>query len=118
MNGIPITPATARMIACDAAIIPAVLGGDSEVLDLGRKTRTWSPAQRRALRLEDKGCRWPGCQAPLQRCRIHHLLFWALPRPHRHDQRAHLCGFHHWLVHHTRWRIGKDQHNRIRIWRE
>jgi hypothetical protein len=47
------------MIACDAGIIPAVLGGHGEVLGLGRRTPTWSPAQRRALRIEDGGCRWP-----------------------------------------------------------
>ena len=118
MNGLEITPNTARMIACDAQIIPAVLGGDSEVLDLGRKTRIWSAAQRRALRLEDKGCRWPGCQAPLERCRIHHLIFWALFGRTDKINGVHICEFHHWLVHHTRWRIHKDKHNRIRVWRE
>ncbi|HTW20615.1 MAG TPA: DUF222 domain-containing protein [Mycobacteriales bacterium] len=118
MNGIEVTPATARMIACDAGIIPAVLGSHGEVLDLGRKTKTWSPAQRRALRLEDRGCRWPGCQAPLERCRIHHILFWS--RSGRTDKKngIHICEFHHWLVHHAQWRISKDDNNRIRVWRE
>src|SRR6202044_2331841 len=72
LNGFEITPRTARMLACDAGIIPAVLGGHGEVLDLGRKQATWSLAQRRALRIEDGGCRFPGCQAGLDRCRIHH----------------------------------------------
>ena len=118
MNGIDITPKTARMIACDAGIIPAVLGGEGEVLDLGRKTPTWSPAQRRALRLEDKGCRWPGCQAPLERCRIHHCIFWSRGGHTKTKVGVHVCGFHHWLVHHTNWRISKDEHGRIRVWRE
>jgi len=118
MNGTPLTPATARRIACDAGIIPAVLGGDSEVLDLGRSTRTWSPAQRRALRIEDKGCRWPKCQAPLSRCRIHHQIFWALLGRTDKTNGIHLCELHHWVVHHTRWRIRKDEHNKIHIWRE
>ena len=118
MNGIDITPRTARMIACDAGIIPAVLGGQSEVLDLGRKTPTWSPAQRRALRLEDKGCRWPGCQAPLERCRIHHSIFWTRGGHTNTKLGIHVCGFHHWLVHHTNWRISKDAHGRVRVWRE
>jgi len=118
INGTPITPATARMIACDAQIIPAVLGGNREVLDLGRKTPTWSPAQRRALRLEDQGCRWPRCQAALFRCRIHHQIFWS--RGGSTDKRdgIHLCELHHWVVHHTRWRIRKDHHNKVHIWRE
>jgi hypothetical protein len=44
----PITPQTARRIACDADLIPAILGGDGSILDLGRSQRTWSTAQRRA----------------------------------------------------------------------
>lgn len=73
LNGRAITPNTARMIACDANIIPAVLGGQGEVLDLGRAQSTWSRAQRRARRVEDRGCTWPRCQAGLERCQIHHI---------------------------------------------
>jgi hypothetical protein len=36
IGGVPISPATARQLACDADILPVVLGGDSEVLDIGR----------------------------------------------------------------------------------
>ena len=107
------------MIACDAQIIPAVLGGHSEVLDLGRSTRTWTRAQRRALRLEDRGCRWPGCQAPLHRCRIHHEQHWVQDHgPTDKTNGIHLCPFHHWTVHHTRWRIHKDIHNQVTVWKE
>ena len=119
MNGVAITPNTARKIACDAQIIPAVLGGHSEVLDLGRSTRTWTRAQRRALRLEDRGCRWPGCQAPLHRCRIHHEQHWVQDHgPTDKTNGIHLCPFHHWTVHHTRWRIHKDIHNQVTVWKE
>ncbi|MGH3468074.1 MAG: DUF222 domain-containing protein, partial [Thermocrispum sp.] len=55
-DGTPISIGQARRIACDAQIIPAVLGGDSEVLDLGRTHRLVTPAQRRALNLRDRGC--------------------------------------------------------------
>jgi hypothetical protein len=101
-NGRPITPNTARMIACDANIIPAVLGGRSEVLDLGRSQPTWSRAQRRARRLEDQGCTWPSCQAGLERCQIHHIHEVASGGPTDKDNGTHICQFHHWLVHHTR----------------
>jgi len=60
----PLSGAAARRLACDAQIIPAVLGADSELLDLGRARRTASPAQRRALRLRDRGCVGPGCDRP------------------------------------------------------
>ena len=117
MNGLEISPATARMIACDAGIIPAVLGGASEVLDLGRKTPIWSPAQRRALRLEDRGCRWPGCKASLDRCQIHHLDHWTHGGHTKTTNGLHICRFHHWLVHHTNWQISKDHQGQIRVWR-
>ena len=38
-----------RRLACTAGILPAVLGGNSEVLDLGRTRRLFSAAQRKAL---------------------------------------------------------------------
>ena len=117
MNGFEISPSTARMIACDAGIIPAVLGGAGEVLDLGRKTPLWSLAQRRALRLEDGGCRWPGCKASLDRCQIHHDDHWAHGGHTKTKNGLHICPFHHWLVHHTNWRIHKDHQGRIRVWR-
>ena len=117
MNGQPITPTTARMIACDAGIIPAVLGGDGEVLNLGRRQSIWSPAQRRALRLQETGCRFTGCKAGLERCRIHHIEHWAHGGNTDHGNAVHLCKFHHWLIHHTNWQISKNQHNKIQVWR-
>jgi hypothetical protein len=117
ISGQPITPNTARMIACDAAIIPAVLGGDGEVLNLGRRQPTWTPAQRRALRLEDSGCRFPGCHAGLERCQIHHIEHWAHGGATDKQNGVHLCKFHHWLIHHTNWQISKNQHNKIKVWR-
>ena len=59
-----LTPATVRRLACEADIIPAVLGTDSEVLDLGRTRRLVPPALRLAAWLRDAGCTWPGCTVP------------------------------------------------------
>ncbi|NUT37411.1 MAG: DUF222 domain-containing protein, partial [Hamadaea sp.] len=59
-----LTPATARRLACDALIIPAVLGGDGQVLDLGRARRLIDGPLRRALVLRDRGCAFPGCDRP------------------------------------------------------
>jgi hypothetical protein len=117
MNGLPVTPETARMVACDAEILPAVLGGDGEVLDLGRRQAIWSPAQRRALRLQETGCRFIGCQAGLERCRIHHIQHWAHGGKTDLANAVHLCKFHHWLVHHSNWQISKDRHNKVQVWR-
>ena len=60
-TGERLSPATVRRLACDAHLLPAVLGADSIPLDLGRVTRLFSPAQRRALTIRDKGCAFPGC---------------------------------------------------------
>ncbi len=77
MNSAPVTPQTLRQMTCDAAIIPMVLGSDSEPLDVGRKTRTIPPAIRRAIEQLHEGCAWPGCDAPLSWCDIHHKIHWA-----------------------------------------
>lgn len=63
-DGTPITATEARRIACDARIVPAVLGGSGEVLDLGRGRRLFTGAARRALILRDRGCAFPGCDRP------------------------------------------------------
>ncbi|MFI5627525.1 DUF222 domain-containing protein, partial [Nocardioides sp. NPDC051685] len=64
LGGSPITAAEARRLACTAGIIPAVLGGDSEALDLGRKERLFTAAQRRALLLRSPTCEAEGCDIP------------------------------------------------------
>ncbi|MCY4121639.1 MAG: DUF222 domain-containing protein, partial [Acidobacteria bacterium] len=66
---------TARRIACDAATVTLQHGPDGGVLDVGRRTRTISPALRRALAARDGQCRFPGCEA--RRCDAHHIPPWA-----------------------------------------
>ena len=62
-----------RRLACEADIIPAVLGTESEVLDLGRRYRVASPAQRTALALQYGTCAFGWCDTPFGRTQIHHL---------------------------------------------
>ncbi len=66
-----------RMIACDCSITRIVFGPDSEVLDIGRKTRVWTTAQRRAIVARDRHCQGPGCRAKPKYCDIHHEDHWA-----------------------------------------
>lgn len=98
-----------RRLACDAAVIPAVLGSSGEILDIGRATRTWTTAIRRAARLRDRGCTFPGCAAGLDRCELHHLDFWANGGETSLHNSAHLCAFHHWLVHERGWAARRMQ---------
>jgi hypothetical protein len=103
----PVTPAVARRLLCDAAITPAVLGGDGQVLDVGRSQRTFPPHIRRALTLRDGGSAWPGCDRSAGWCEAHHLTWWIDNGPTSLDNGALLCGFHHRQIHasHNGWHI-------------
>ncbi|OIJ23580.1 HNH endonuclease signature motif containing protein [Nocardioides luteus] len=76
-DGDQITAAEARRIACNADLVPAVLGTDSEILDLGRTARLAHPIQHRALRLRDQGCQAEDCDAPAAWTEAHHLQPWS-----------------------------------------
>ena len=65
-----------RRLACDADIIPATLGGTSQILDLGRGNRLFTGPTRQALVLRDRGCVFPGCTAPPTICEGHHITPW------------------------------------------
>jgi hypothetical protein len=99
-TGDPITAAEARRLACTAGILPVVLGGASEILDLGRSRRLFSPAQRKALAIRDRRCRAEGCDIPAAWCEAHHAAApWS--RRGRTDLEAGLllCSFHHHRAH-------------------
>ncbi|WP_447004074.1 DUF222 domain-containing protein [Saccharothrix isguenensis] len=100
-----LTAAQARRIACDAKVLPVVMGGNSEVLDLGRAKRTVSVAQRRALHARDRGCAFPGCSRPPKWTDAHHVRHWADRGATDLDNLVLLCRAHHSLVHHSQWRI-------------
>lgn len=99
IDGTPVTPETVRRITCDAGIIPMVLGSDSEPLDVGRKTRTIPPAIRRAIEQLHDSCTWPGCDAPLSWCDIHHLVHWADGGRTSLPNLTPLCRKHHTATH-------------------
>ncbi len=97
--GTLVGPETARRIACDAGIVPVVLGKGGEVLDLGRRFRLFTSAQLRALWLRDGGCTFPDCTVPASWCDGHHLRHWADGGSTDLDNAALLCGRHHTIVH-------------------
>ncbi len=104
LDGIgPIDAESARRIACDARVIPVVLGSRSEPLDLGRASYTVSTALRRALVLRDGGCAFPGCDRTYRWCHSHHIRHWADDGPTEPDNLVLLCGRHHRLIHHSEW---------------
>ncbi|MDQ0665561.1 hypothetical protein QFZ35_004059 [Arthrobacter ulcerisalmonis] len=105
----PVAAATLRKIACDADIIPALLGTRGEILDLGRKTRLFTPAQRTALTARDQGCAFPNCTIPAPWCEAHHITYWSQGGPTTTNNGVLLCSHHHHLIHKEAWTITTTQ---------
>ncbi len=101
-SGLLLAPSVVRRLACDAAVIPAVLGSEGEVVDLGRAVRLFTPGQLRRLWLRDAGCTFPGCTMPAHWTDAHHLVHWADGGPTVLDNAALLCARHHTVVHQRR----------------
>jgi hypothetical protein len=93
----------ARRICCDAEIIPIVMRGGSQPLDVGRRQRLVTGPLRRALIARDRGCVAPGCDRPPEWCDAHHLEHWANGGATSIDNTALVCGYHHTLVHQGEW---------------
>ena len=98
-TGEHLAPETVRKIACDARVIPAVLGSDGVPLELGRAARLFTPAQVNALYLRDGGCTFPGCDRPARWCHAHHLHHWLDGGPTDLDNATLLCQRHHTIAH-------------------
>jgi hypothetical protein len=103
-TGTLMAPETVRRLACDAEIIPAVLGSGGELLDLGTSVRFFARAQTRALWVRDGGCSFPGCGTPAHWCHAHHLVHWADGGATDLANAALLCHRHHDIVHRDRLR--------------
>jgi hypothetical protein len=112
-----ISASEARRLACNAGIIPVVLGADSEILDLGRTRRLFSPAQVRALRLRDRRCRAEGCSVPAAWAEAHHLDPWRDGGRTDLARGALLCSHHHHAIHDPRYRHELLPEGDIRIHR-
>ena len=93
------TAAQARRLACNAHLIPAVLGGESEILDLGRAQRLFTAPQRRALLLRDRTCRAEGCDIPGTWAEAHHWVPWVSGGLTDLDDGVLLCSHHHHRAH-------------------
>jgi len=114
-DGAKISAATARQLACDAEIIPVVLGSGSEILDIGQANREFTTAQRRAAYLRDGGrCAFPDCRAPVTE--LHHIVFRRHGGQATLDNAAWLCTFHHWLVHQDGWTLKRDPVDKTYQW--
>ncbi|WP_344026933.1 HNH endonuclease signature motif containing protein [Pseudonocardia kongjuensis] len=99
------TPESLRMLACDAGIVPIVMNGRGQPLDVGRTRRSVPDGLRRAVTARDRGCAHPGCDRPPSWCEVHHIVPWETGGATALDNCVMLCKVHHRLVHHSEWII-------------
>ena len=97
-NGPHVTAETSRRISCDSTIVRIKEDENGEPLSIGRRSRSIPPPMRRALRIRDGGCRFPGC-TNTRFVDGHHIKHWADGGETRLDNLVLLCRHHHHLVH-------------------
>jgi hypothetical protein len=107
-DGEPLSAGDLRRLCCDADLLPAVLGGPSTVLDVGRDHRLVPADLRAALVLRDGGCVFPGCHARPSECEAHHVIPWWKSGVTALSNLALLCHHHHGLLEPARYAV-RDQ---------
>ncbi|TCM47147.1 HNH endonuclease signature motif containing protein [Kribbella sp. VKM Ac-2568] len=103
VHGEGLSAGAIRRLACEAQIIPIVLGANSEPLDVAMAQRFVNRAMRRALNARDKGC--VVCKAPPIFCDAHHLISWIDNGPTALTNLVLLCRRHHIDTHYGHWTI-------------
>ncbi|WP_281894385.1 HNH endonuclease signature motif containing protein [Phytohabitans aurantiacus] len=104
-SGERLTAEQVRRLACDAHILPIVLGGQGQILDVGQQRRLFTGPLRRALVARDGGCAFPGCDRPPQWCDGHHIRHWTDGGDTALHNGVLLCGYHHRLIHRGEWEV-------------
>ncbi|QGF22683.1 HNH endonuclease signature motif containing protein [Raineyella fluvialis] len=97
-SGETVSAGALRRLACDADILPAVLGGSSQLLDVGRTMRLVSGDLRQAVHLRDRGCAFPACDRQARFCEVHHIVPWACGGVSALPNLVLLCRHHHAMV--------------------
>ena len=106
-DGPAISPATAQRIACAATVSWMLHDHDGTLLDIGRRHRKPTAAQRRAVRERDQyRCRFPGCDS--RRTDLHHIQHWARGGKTSYWNLISLCEAHHVIVHELGYLIAPD----------
>jgi 5-methylcytosine-specific restriction protein A len=98
-----LSPESLRMLCCDAAVVPIVLDGKGQPLDVGRATRTIPDGLRRAVAARDGGC--ARCGRPASWCEVHHVVPWERGGATSLANCVMVCRACHRLVHHAGWDV-------------
>lgn len=114
-DGTALGPAATERLCCDATVVEVTEDSRGNVLDVGRRRRTIPPVLRRALRLRDRGCRFPGCTNRL--VDGHHVVPWARGGATALENLVSLCRRHHTHVHDHGFRMQRDAAGGFRFFR-
>ena len=112
-DGSRMSAGQARRLACEAGIIPVVLGADSQPLDMGRMRQLFTKAQRIALGLRDGGCTARGCETSSSGCHAHHDDPWSRGGLTDLANGRLLCPRHHRLAHDSRYAMTVHADNKV-----
>ena len=104
-DGLDLSAATLRRLACDSDLVRVLLDAEGCVLDVGRTHRLVTAAIWTALVARDAHCAFPGCSRPPVMCHAHHVRHWADGGGTLLDNLVLLCGHHHRTIHHTPWQV-------------
>jgi hypothetical protein len=106
--GCSLSQGSVRRLACDADILPMVLGSRSQILDVGRLHRLVPLALWLVLVARDRHCAFPGCTRPPVACDAHHIRHWADGGVTSLSNLVLLCRRHHTIIHSTPWEVRLD----------
>jgi hypothetical protein len=110
---LPIASSAVQRLACDCSVMRVLLDQDSAIVDVGRSKRIIGGALRKALRLRDQHCQWPGCERPASWCDGHHLVHWINGGPTDLENLVLLCRRHHRMVHEGEWQLIKTDEGEL-----
>jgi len=99
-DGTPVPASELARLMCDAEVGRVVVDAASVPIDLGRTSRLFSAAQRRAVIIRDRVCAWNGCEVPAAYGELHHIRWWDRDGgPSDLENAVLLCSHHHHVVH-------------------
>lgn len=115
-DGTAVPVATVRQLLCEADVLPVVLSGRGEVLDVGRGRRLATRAQREALRATYTTCVEPGCGVSFDECDVHHLVPWQAAGETDLANLAPVCTAGHHRLHEEGWQLDVHGHDGTVTW--
>ncbi len=120
-SGVTLASEVAAMALCNAEIVNLLtvfgLNKPDTVLGVTHTRRYPTDHERHALAQRDRGCVFPGCDAPVAWCHAHHTIDYQLGHRTRLDELVLLCPHHHRVVHQPGWTLTRSPTGAIYVTR-